>query len=515
MNILQDLRRTVRLYGAQPATFCGPHSFSWAEFDQRTARLAAALQQQGLQPGQKVALLLRNCHRMLEFYYALPRLGVAVVPLNPRLAPGEIQFMLADAGVAALACDTFSAGYLEKLNPAKAGITTIIYCANSQESQPTGTLFYETIVAEAQPLPAGRTHEPQEEELAGIFYTGGTTGRPKGVMLTHRTLALSALHNVVAFEYSQEERHLHASPMFHSADCSQAWAITLIGGAHIFLPAFDPGATLQAIAGYRATTSLMVPTMLLALLNQPQFATTDLGSLRRVLYGAAPIDRALLERALAAFPCPLWQGLGSAETGPLMAVLRPEEHTPARLASAGRPIPGVELKIVDEQDRELAAGEIGEIAVRGNLMAGYWKQPEETGRVLHHGFYHTGDMAYCDSEGFIFIVDRKKDMVISGGENIYTIEVEKALSLHPAVLEAAVFGIPDQKWGEAVHALVVLRDGQEASPGELIGFVKNQIAAYKAPHSLKIVQSLPKSGAGKILKNLLRDPYWAGRERKI
>ena len=515
MNILQDLRRTVRLYGTQPATFCGLHSFSWAEFDRRTARLAAALQQQGLKPGQKVALLLRNCHRMLEFYYALPRLGVAVVPLNPRLAPGEIQFMLEDAGVAALACDTFSAGYLEKLDTARAGINTVIYCADSQENQPPGTLFYETMLAGAGPLPTDSTHEPEEEELAGIFYTGGTTGRPKGVMLTHRTLALSALHNVVAFEYSQGERHLHASPMFHSADCSQAWAITLIGGAHIFLAAFDPGATLQAIAHYRVTTTLMVPTMLLGLLDHPEFATTALGSLRRVLYGAAPIDRALLERALVAFPSLLWQGFGSAETGPLMAVLRPEEHTPARLAAAGRPIPGVELKIVDEQDRELGAGEIGEIAVRGNLMAGYWKQPEETGRVLAYGFYHTGDMAYCDSEGFIFIVDRKKDIVISGGENIYTIEVEKALAQHPAVNEAAVFGIPDPKWGEAVHALVVLRTDREATPQELIGFVKSQIAAYKAPRSLEIVQSLPKSGAGKILKNLLRDPFWAGRERKV
>jgi long-chain acyl-CoA synthetase len=371
------------------------------------------------------------------------------------------------------------------------------------------------MLAEAEPLPAGKTHQPQEAELAGIFYTGGTTGRPKGVMLTHRTLALSALHNVVAFEYSQGERHLHASPMFHSADCSQAWAITLIGGAHIFLPAFDPGVVLQTIAGYRATTTLMVPTMLLALLNHPQFATTDLGSLRRVLYGAAPVDRTLLERALAAFPCPLWQGLGSAETGPLLAVLRPEEHTSKRLAAAGRAIPGVELKIVDDQDRELAAGETGEIAVRGNLMAGYWKQPEETRRVLHHDFYHTGDMAYCDDESFIFIVDRKKDMVISGGENIYTIEVEKALARHPAVMETAVFGIPDQKWGEAVHALVVLRDGQKAAPEELISFVKSQIAAYKAPHSLEIVQNLPKSGAGKILKNLLREPYWAGRARKV
>ncbi len=518
MNLLQDLRRTVRLYGSQPATFCGEHAYSWAEFEQRTARLANALYQRGLRRGQKMALLLRNCHRMLEFYYALPRLGVAVVPLNPRLAPAELQFMLEDAEVAALAVDPFSGAYLDQLDLVRAGIQNLVYCADGPEGQPTTALealYYEALVAEAEPLPLALTDEPADDELAGIFYTGGTTGRPKGVLLTQHNLALSALHNVVAFEYTQTDRHLHASPMFHSADCSQAWAITLIGGSHIFLPAFEPGAMLSAINRYRATTTLVVPTMLLGLLNRPDFGAADLSSLRRVLYGAAPISRSLLERALAAFPCPLWQGFGAAETGPLMAVLRPEEHLSDHLASAGRPIPGVEIQIVDQNGQERPNGEVGEIAARGNLMAGYWKQPEETARVLRDGFYHTGDLAYCDSEGFIYIVDRHKDMVITGGENVYTIEVERALLSHPAVGEAAVFGIPDEKWGEAVHALVVLRTGVNATPAELIAHVKGRIAHFKAPRTLEIVERLPTSGAGKILKSELRNRYWAGRDRKV
>jgi long-chain acyl-CoA synthetase len=472
---------------------------------------------QGVVAGQRVALLLRNCHRMLEFYYALPRLGVAVVPVNPRLSPGEIQFILQDAEVTALALDSFSAGYFGQLDMGRARINTVIYCANSAEGQPTGALFYETLLAQAQSLPEAQTHEPTEEELAGVYYTGGTTGRPKGVMLTHRNLNLSAFHTALGFAYSTYDRHLHAAPMFHSADCSQSWAITLVGGSHIFLPAFEPGAVLQAIARYKATTTLLVPTMLLGLLKHPAFKGSDLSSLQRINYGAAPIDTGLLKRALAEFPCSLWQGLGTAETSPLLCVMRPEEHTEAHLTSCGRPVAGVEIKIVDAEDKLLPPGEVGEIAARGNVMVGYWKQPEETAKVIYNGFYHTGDLACMDEEGFVYIVDRKKDMVISGGENIYTIEVERALLIHPAVAEAAVFGIPDEKWGEAVHAVVVLHPNltQTVEPASFIAYVKTQIAAYKAPHSLEIVETLPKSGAGKILKGEMRNKYWLGRARKV
>jgi long-chain acyl-CoA synthetase len=516
MNLVQHLRRTARLFGRQPAVFCNDYSATWAEFDKRTWQLATALRGLGIEPGQRVALLLRNCHRMLEFYYALPRLGAVVVPVNPRLSPPEIQHILEDAEVVALAVDSFSTLYLWQLAPDKAGIKQIIYCGDNPAETPAGTLYYEDLLAQVtETLP---DYEPGSEELAGIYYTGGTTGRPKGVMLTHRNINLSALQTVIGFEYTSTDRHLHSAPMFHSADCSQAWGITLVGGSHVFLPAFEPGAVLRAISRYQVTTSLVVPTMLLVLLNYDTFAQSDLSSLRRLAYGAAPIDTALLKRAMAAFPCPLWQGLGTAETSPLLCVLRPEEHTEARLTSCGRPVPGVEIRIVDDEGNEKAPGEVGEIAARGNVMAGYWKQPEETARAIRNGFYHSGDLAYMDEEGFVYIVDRKKDMVISGGENIYTIEVERALLSHPSVQEAAVFGIPDEKWGEAVHAVVVLRTVQPSTllvPAELIAYVKTRLAPYKAPHSLEIAMGLPKSGAGKILKGELRSKYWVGRERQV
>lgn len=517
MNLVQHLRRTVQLYGEQPAVFCQEYSFSWREFEQRTAKLARALQNLGIGPGQKVGLLLRNCHRMLEFYYALPRLGVAVVPLNPRLAPAEIQFILEDAEVSGLAVDEFSAGYVNQLDLGRAGIKQLFYCADNPVKQPENSLFYEDLLAQAEAIALAKNYEPDESELAGIYYTGGTTGRPKGVMLTHGNVNLSALHTALATEYRQSDRHLHASPMFHTADCSQTWAVTLVGGAHVFLPAFEPGAVLAAIARYRVTTSLLVPTMLLALLNHPALTEIDLSSLRRIIYGAAPIDTTLLKRAMAGLPCALWQGLGMAETAPLLCVMHPAEHTEAHLTACGRPIAGIELKIVDENDQELPAGEVGEIASRGNVMAGYWKQPEETAKVVRNNFYHSGDLAYMDADGFVYIVDRKKDMVVSGGENIYTIEVERALLSHPAISEAAVFGIPDEKWGEAVHAVVVLRSdfAGQPDPNAFIRHVKTQIAAYKAPHSLEIAQTLPKSGAGKILKGEMRNSFWQGRSRKV
>jgi long-chain acyl-CoA synthetase len=426
---------------------------------------------------------------------------------------------LQDAEISFLALDAFSATYFEQLDLAKVGISLeeVIYCADSPEAQPAGTLFYEELIIESPPLASADFYEPSPDELAGIYYTGGTTGRAKGVMLSHQNLNLSALHTALGFQYTYQERHLHAAPMFHSADCSQVWGITLVGGAHIFLPAFEPSAVLQAIARYQATTTLLVPTMLYSLLNHPSFSQTNLSSLRRIIYGAAPIDTELLKRAMLNFPCPLWQGLGMAETSPLLCILRPEEHDEAHLTACGRPVAGVDLRIVDEQGQELATGKVGEIVARGNVMQGYWKQLEETERVLQQGFYHSGDLAYRDIDGFIFIVDRKKDMVISGGENIYTIEVERALASHAAVQEVAVFGVPDQKWGEAVHAVVVLKPAltEQPSPDALISHVKTQLASYKAPHSIEIVEVLPKSGAGKILKTELRNKFWLGRERKI
>jgi long-chain acyl-CoA synthetase len=382
-------------------------------------------------------------------------------------------------------------------------------------------LSYEKLISDSSAKPPDI--EVQDSDLAGIFYTGGTTGLAKGVMLNHRNLLSNSHHMLINFPLIKDEVYCHAAPMFHLANGGAMYGNTTHGTKHTFLKAFDAKAAMEIIQKEKVTSVVMVPAMINFLLNHPDIAQYDLSSLKRIIYGASPMPVELLKKAMKVLGCDFIQGYGMTEASPLLTVLYPEDHhtegpekLTGRLLSCGREIIGVEVRVVNEQGYNVKPGEVGEIIAKGpNIMQGYWKKEAETRAVLKNGWYYSGDMGTVDEENYIFLVDRKKDMIISGGENIYSTEVENALYTHPGVLEAAAIGVPDEKWGEAVKGVVVLKSGANVTAEELIQHCKGQIAAYKVPKSIEFISELPKSGAGKILKRDLREKYWKGHERRI
>uniref|UniRef100_UPI0010414020 AMP-binding protein n=1 Tax=Candidatus Protofrankia californiensis TaxID=1839754 RepID=UPI0010414020 len=356
------------------------------------------------------------------------------------------------------------------------------------------------------------------DELAGLFYTGGTTGFPKGVMLSHANLVTSTVGTVASgVAFGPGGRYLHAAPMFHLADLIGWGAQMLHAGTHVIIPAFDPTAVMKAIQDHQVTDTLLVPLMIQAVVDHPDLPNYNLTSLKAVIYGASPISATVLERTMKAFPnADFTQAYGMTELAPVATLLSPQDHREGNLRSAGRAAPHAEVRIVDADDNEVPRGTVGEVVVRGgHMMLGYWNKSEETATALRGSWMHTGDGAYMDDNGYIYIVDRIKDMIVTGGENVYSAEVENALARHPAVAQAAVVGVPDERWGERVHAVVVLRPGQQATPEELREHAKSLVASYKAPCSVEFVDALPVSGAGKILKRELRKKYWAGKERQV
>jgi acyl-CoA synthetase (AMP-forming)/AMP-acid ligase II len=357
------------------------------------------------------------------------------------------------------------------------------------------------------------------DTLAGIFYTGGTTGFPKGVMLSHTNLIVSALGSSSTGNFLVPGgRLLHAAPMFHLADLAAWNGRNLIGGSHVIVPMFTPDGVIAAIEKERPSDALLVPTMLQMLVDSPAIKEADTSSLQKVIYGASPISEALLERvARALSSAALMQAYGMTELAPVATMLSPEDHQdPVLRRSAGRAAPHAEVRIVDENDVEVPRGTVGEIVVRGaHVMLGYWNKPEETAAALKGGWMHTGDGGRMDDKGYVFVVDRIKDMIVSGGENVYSAEVENAVAQHPAVAACAVIGVPDTEWGERVHAVVVPAPGATIEIEELREHTKSLIAGYKAPRSMEVVDALPLSGAGKVLKRELRAKHWDGVERAV
>lgn len=519
MQVTQTLRRARLLHRRETAILDGDDQFTWQEFADRVERLAGGLRQLGIGRDDKVAILMLNSHRYLELIYATFWAGGVVVPLNIRLAPPEIVYQINEAEVKVLVVDDTFSMMLPALKERMEGVRHVVFAANTPA--PEGLIDYAKLIEDSSPA---EDAQRGGDDLAGIFYTGGTTGRAKGVMLSHSNIMANALNGMLSNRGGGDDVYLHSAPMFHLADLSSTFGVTLVGAKHAFMPFFEPGQMLAAIERYRVSLALMIPTMLNMVLNHPEFPSRDLSSLRIIAYGASPIPAALLRRALDALPCDFIQGYGMTELSPLCAFLPPEVHvrdgTPeqlARLKAAGVPIYTAEVRVVDEQDRPLPPGEVGEICARGPMvMLGYWKQPEATAEALRGGWMHTGDVGYMDEDGYIYLVDRSKDMIVTGGENVYSTEVEAALFEHPAVLEAAVIGIPDEQWGEAVHAVVHLKPGHQASEDELVSHCHGLIANYKCPKSVSIsANELPKSGAGKILKRDLRRPFWEGHDRQI
>jgi long-chain acyl-CoA synthetase len=518
MLLEQGLRRSVRLWPEKLAVVDGPHHFTYAELNERVNRLANALIDLGVQRGDRVGVLMFNSFRYLELYYAVNVAGGIIVPLNYRLAVPELSFMLNDCAARLLFVNH---EFLDAARQFQADCPSLeaLILAEDGPALP-GWLAYEELLASAVTVCPVVT--VQESDIAGIFYTGGTTSLPKGVMLSHRNLVDNAYRAIIQLGYGPDDVYLHAAPMFHLADGSATCAVTQLGGTHAHVRAFNPESVLRCIERDRITSIVLVPTMITALINSPMITEVDLSSFRRLSYGGSPIAATTLRRAMELLGCEFRQVYGMTEAAPILTTLSPKDHRldqsegSRRLRSAGQACIGIDLKVVDEAEREVVSGTVGEILVRGdNVMLGYWERPEETAGALRGGWYHTGDLGTMDEDGYIYIVDRKKDMIISGGENIYSVEVEHALASHPSVLECAVIGVPDDKWGESVLGVVVLRAGHEVGLEDLIAHCRERIAHYKAPKAIVFAESLPKSGAGKILKRELREVYWRDEVRQV
>ncbi|WP_380877281.1 putative long-chain-fatty-acid CoA ligase [Sphingomonas sp. DBB INV C78] len=515
MGVGASLARAAQVRPRHPATICGDRTRTWGEVGDRVSRIAGALKAMGVGDGDRVAMLGLNNDRYFELFLATPHAGGVVVPFNSRWSEAELADGIADSEPLILAADDVFLPMARRLAAGRPGLKLLAI----GEERPGDIPHHEDLIA-ADPIPdTGRTGD----DLYGIFYTGGTTGRSKGVMLSHRNVLRGA--NIAHCEgyYRDDATYLVAAPFFHASGSWPMIGITASAGTAVILPGFDAGAALAAIERYRCTESLLVPTMVQMLIEHPNFATTDMSSFTTIIYGASPITEALLDRALVALPHARFiQAYGMTELSPQCVALPHECLSGDYRArgvhrAGGRACYGVEMRIVDEDDNEVPRGQVGEICARGeSVMLGYWRRPEETAAALRGGWMHTGDGGRMDDEGFVYVVDRVKDMIVSGGENVYSIEVESALSTHAAVRSCVVIGVPHEKWIEQVHAIVILHDGAAACEADLIAHVRARLADYKAPRSVEFrTAPFPLSPANKILKREIRAPYWAGRASSI
>jgi long-chain acyl-CoA synthetase len=506
MSVLQGLRRACQINPRGVATIDGGRRRTWLEFRDRVARFAGALRAAGVEPGDRVAILALNADAYLEYFYAVPWAGALVVPLNTRLAAPELVAILNDAGAVALVMDDTFTAMLPALTPSLLTVRTVL---TSGRAVPAGAVSLDAAIDSTDPIESA---DPAPGDLYGIFYTGGTTAASKGVMLSHGNIVANAMNMLTELPFSPATVYLHAAPMFHLADCSSTFSLTMSGGTHAFMPRFEPVAALQMIQDLRVTNSILVPAMIGMLVNTPTIGDYDLTSLVGLLYGGQSISEAVLRRAIECLPrCGFIQAYGMTELSPVVTFLSSRFHRTdgpdaGRLRAAGRVVPTAEIRIVNDEDREVPRGTVGQIVARGPMvMQGYWNQPALTAQALRGGWMHTGDGGYMDDEGFVFVVDRIKDMIITGGENVYSAEVENAIYQHPAVAMCAVIGVPDEQWGERVHAVVALKPGQTTTEAEIIAHTRQLIAGYKCPRTVNVrAEPLPLSGAGKVLKTVLR-----------
>ncbi|MFF0815174.1 class I adenylate-forming enzyme family protein [Rhodococcus sp. NPDC003318] len=501
MSITAAVRRAASLAGSNPAYRDGDTWVTWQGSVTRISALAAALRERGVQPGSRVATLAGNAPRHLEVLYAIWWAGGVIVPINTRLAVDEIRYMLDHSGTALIVTDGDSRGSGEAAVRAAAGDPVLV-------DYDDAALWSEMIAT--QPIPDAY---PAEDATAGIFYTGGTTGTPKGVELTHTNFLFAAMGTHREVRLDSDSVYQHSAPLFHMADFCLGNGVTLAAGTHSFLPKFSPQNFYEGMRADGVTHICLVPTMLASVLDAPTRDEELLSRVRSITYGAAPIATALLERVVATFPnASLQQFYGMTESCGASTVLPPESHHTGspQLDSAGRPFLGCEIRVVDGNLDDVPHGTSGEILMRGpNVMRGYWHDPDRTAEVLADGgWLRSGDIGVLGDDGFLSVVDRLKDMIVTGGENVYSGEVEGALATHPDVAQCAVVGVPDDLWGERVHAVVVLRPGATAAAGELEAHLRERIAGYKVPKSFELERSeLPVTAVGKIRKNVLREEW--------
>ncbi len=522
---LRFKQRALAQYGNKLGVVCGAFRYTYREFFDRCDRLSKALEGLGVRRGDRVAFLAYNCHRLLEAYYGVVQMGAILVPLNIRLTGADFAAILGDAEARVL---FFDSDFTQVVGGIRADLPSVEHLVPLDLPTSAGwdsKKTYDDLLVDAGPEPY-RAAEPAEDDVAEIFYTSGTTGNPKGVMLTHRSLYLHALTTIIGLDLQDTDVQLHTIPLFHVNGWGAPQSLTCVGGTHVMVRRFDPGEVLRLLESEKVTRMSLVPTMAGALLNHPERAGHRYRGLRMVNLGGASASVPLIRRMEEAFGCPCFSGYGLTETSPILTLssikgslegASPEEKV-RRKAMTGWAQVGVEVRVVDEEGRDVRPDghQVGEIVARGDgVMEGYWRQPEETARVIRDGWFHTGDMATIDTEGYVSIVDRKRDIIVSGGENIASLEIEKCLSGHPAVLECAVVGVPDEQWGEVPKALVVQKPGEGATETELLEYCRGHLAGFKCPHSVEFIESLPKGGTGKILKRALREKYWTGESKRV
>ena len=512
---LRCLHRGIDLYGSKEGVVCGAKRFTYAAFGERCERLASALQLAGVKPGDRVGFLSLNTHRLLEGYFGAPQAQAMLMPLNIRLTPPELGAILQHSEPRILFHENDFSSFIESLRKAWPGMRTI-----NLDTE------YEDFLAGGSPQRADiMTYD--ENSIAELFYTSGSTGTPKGVMLSHRTVYMHAMAVAGVFNHDDNGVELHTIPLFHANGWGRAQTATMMGLKQVMLRKFDPATVCRLIQDEGATTMSLVPTMAGALLMFPGLADYNLSTLKQIHIGGAASSPELIERMELTFQCEVLAGYGLTETSPVASSSRKKgtvtyadkNERYRRQAMAGWPLQGTELRVVDAEMHDVPRdmSSVGEVVIFGdNVTDGYYKDPEGTKAVMSGPWFHSGDMAVWDTEGYIRIVDRRKDIIISGGENISSIEVENALAAHPSVAEVAVVGAPDVLWGEIPVAFVVAKPNQVCTEEALRDFAAQRLAKFKLPKKYVFPpEPLPKGGTGKILKRELREQFWQGKDRRV
>lgn len=496
----------------------GARHISYRDADAATNQMAHALIAEGLAKGDRFALLSKNSIEYALTFYAASKSGAAPVPLNYRLAPPELAYIINDAGARVL---IVSAEYVEAINSVRNQLKSVQKFIAIDAPAGHGFEDFKTWYTQQ---PATRPdREVRETDDLYQMYTSGTTGNPKGAVLTHAAVTSQIVQFAFAIQRRLGERTQIVAPLYHAAAALTALSVTATGGALYIHTDFNPVEVVAALSEQNIAHTTLVPAMIQACLFMvPDIKKRKFDSLRSMAYGASPISENVLRMAMDVFKCDFYQGYGMTETSAVLSFLMPEDHkralagNPGLLLSAGRPILGTQVKIVDENDNTVPNGTIGEICGQGpQLMSGYWNLPEASEKALWRGWMHTGDAGTLDDDGYIYVQDRVKDMIISGGENVYPREVENALFAHPAIADAAVIGVPSQQWGEEVMAVVVLKKGHDATADEIIEFCKGKIAGYKRPRRVEFIAELPRNASGKVLKKDLRGKHWEGQKRQV
>lgn len=520
---LRCLQRAQELFGEKTGVVCGQRSFTYQEFAQRCQKLATALSKHGVTAGDRVAYLSFNTHKLLEGYYGVIQAGAIVMPLNVRLSPVELATILNHAGVKMLLFENDFAPLVEHLKP---HCPTVARWVSLDDGHSLADFHYEALLAEGHPQEAD-IFSVDENSVAELFYTSGSTGTPKGVMLTHRNLYLHALSVLNLAKDPDYTVDLHTIPLFHANGWGKPQCSTMNGFKQVMVRRFDPVAVFGLIQEHKATEMALVPTMANMLVNSAEKDKYDLSSMRVIMLGGAAASPELVARMEAAFHCEVRAGYGLSETSPVLTCARQkstvvygsEQERWRRQAMAGWAVLGVRLQVVDLYDKPVPKDgkTIGEIVAQGdNIMLGYYNEPAATDAVLRDNWFHTGDMAVWDEEGYVHIVDRKKEIIISGGENISSLEVERAICAHEAVLECAVVAAPDEEWGEVPAAVISVKPGHTLTEEELISFLTTRLGRFKLPRICEFLdEPLPKTGTGKIRKLILRERFWSDKEKRV